>query len=111
MSQTESTPLPTEELMRGLDAAAAQGRNFLRASFHTCAAEMGAFFQELAKDDAKAASEIIACRTPLELLAVEQRWLAARAEAFATASMRMVLGAMHESEAAAAETGAWRLPD
>ena len=39
MSQTESTPLPAEELMRGLDAAAAQGRDFLRASFRDASAE------------------------------------------------------------------------
>src|SRR4051794_30049898 len=103
MPQTSVTPLPIDELTRTLSAAAEQGRNMLGSSFHTYTAEVVAFFAELAKVDAEAAQEVSKCRAPFDLMLVQQTWLAARAEACLNAGVRMVLGAMQEPEAAAAE--------
>ncbi len=111
MSQSASGPQPADELMGTLNAAADQGRELLEASFHTYAAEVRALFDELAKDDAEAAGEVAKCRTPFDLLLVQQKWLAGRAEAYMNASVRMVLGALNEPEAAAAETATFRLPE
>jgi hypothetical protein len=97
--------------MNTLNAATEQGRDFLASSFHTYAAEVGALFEELWKDGAEAADQLSKCRTPFDLLAVQQRWLARRAEAYMNASVRMVLGALNEPEAAAAETSFFRLPE
>lgn len=102
---------PTDELTRTLSAAAEQGRNIFNSSFHTYAAEVGALFAELAKDDAEAAQDVGKCRTPFELLAVQQKWLAGRTEACLNAGLRMVLGGINEPEAAAAEAAAFRLPE
>jgi len=111
MSRPEPGPLTTDQLMRTFSAAAEEGRHHLEASFQTCAAEMAAFFDDLAKDNAEATSQMAKCRTPLELLAIQQKWLAGWAEACVTAGARMCLGALHEPEAAAAEVGEWRLPE
>jgi hypothetical protein len=112
MSQPAAGPRPIDPLMSTLNAAAEQGRSLLDSSFRTCAAEVGAFFEELAKDNAEAANEVSRCRTPFEVLAVQQKWLAGRAEAYINAGLRMALGAVLEPEAAAAEeVGAWRLPE
>jgi hypothetical protein len=100
-----------DPLARTLSAASEQGRDLLSSSFRTYAAEVGALFEDLAKDDARAVDEIAKCRTPFELLAVQQKWLAGRAQAYMNAGARMVLGALHEPEAAAAEAGPFRLPE
>lgn len=112
MSQPAAGPQRIDPLMSTLSAAAEQGRSLLDSSFRTWTAEVGAFFDELAKDDAEAAEEISKCQTPFELLAVQQKWFAGCAEAYMNAGLRMALGAVLEPEAVAAEeAGAWRLPE
>jgi hypothetical protein len=111
MSRSASRAQPSDQLMSTLNAAAEQGRDFLAASCRTYAAEVGALFEELSKDDAEAADQLSKCRTPFDLLGVQQKWLAGRAEAYMNAGVRMVLGALSEPEAAAAETAFFRLPE
>lgn len=102
---------PGAPLMRTFNSAAEQGRDILDSSFHTYAAGVSAFFEDLAKDDAEAAEAVARCRTPFDVLAVQQKWLTGRAEACMNAGMRMVLGALNEPEAAAAEEASFRLPE
>lgn len=111
MSQSIATAQPGDEAARALNTLTEQSRHLVDASVRTAAAEAASFLQQRWEDDAKAIRALARCRTPLDLLAVQQTWLSARAEAWMDAASHMVLGALLEPQAAAAETAAFRLPD
>jgi hypothetical protein len=92
-------------------AAAAHGRDLLVASLRTWSAETRAFVDDLAKDGAQALDGLQRCRTPLDLWLVEQRWFMARARSWVDAGVRVMAGAAHEPESAAAESADFRLPE
>jgi hypothetical protein len=111
MSQPEIAPQPSGGLTASLAATSAHGRDVVEATVRTWAAESGAFLDDLAKDNATAVEGFRTCRGPLDVLLVEQKWLSARSKSWADAWLRLWVGAMHESETAAAKIAAFRLPE
>jgi hypothetical protein len=106
-----SQPAATQRLVCSLDLAAERGQEIMDASVRTWAAEGRAFLEDLGKDNAEALNGLGQCRTPLDVLAVGQTWWTARFTAGLDAGIRLVLGALHEPESAAAEVAAFRLPE
>jgi hypothetical protein len=104
-------PAPTQHLVYNLDLAAERGQQIMDASVRTWAAEGRAFVEDLGNDNAEALNGLGRCRTPLDVLKVGQRWWLARFKASLDAGMRLILGALHEPESAAAEATAFRLPE
>jgi hypothetical protein len=55
--------------------------------------------------------ELQACKSPFEVVGVEQKWIMARTKACVDASMRMLAGMFLQPEEAAAEAASFQLPD
>lgn len=111
MSQPLSSPQPADQAMQRFTALTEQSAHLLDASVRIAAAEATSFLRQRTQDDARAIGALAACRTPLDLLAVEQTWLAARAAAWISETSRLALVALHEPEAAAGMTAEFRLPE
>jgi len=92
-------------------AAAAQAENILTAAMRTWIDESQAFIEDMARDGAEAMQGLQACRSPLDLVAVEQKWLMAHAKDYVDAGVRAVSGAVQQPEEAAAAANGFRLPD
>jgi hypothetical protein len=111
MSQPALSVPPFEHPAYAFTAAALQNGNLAEASVRTCWSETVAFMQDLVRDNAAALEALSTCRTPVEVLAVEQNWLLARFESCVDAGLRLLLGAIREPESATAEAIAFRLPE
>ena len=111
MSQTDQSTPETRGLPDVFGATAEQGRDLLAASLRTWVAESRAYVDDLAKDGAEALEGFSKCRTPFDVLIVEQHWLMARSKSWFDASLRLFAGALHEAESAAAEGVKFRLPE
>jgi len=88
-----------------------QSENLTAAAVKTWLDEGQAFFADKARDDAQALQQLQSCKTPLDVISVEQRWIACRAQAYIDAGFRMITGACLQPEQAAAEAAGFRLPD
>jgi len=110
MSQLKSPP-PLDGPPDVYGAGAGHSRDLLAASFKTWMAEGCAYVDDLAKDSAEALDGLGRCKTPFDVLRVEQTWLMARSKSWFDAGVRMLTGALHEPESAAAERADFRLPE
>lgn len=91
-------------------AAAEQTRHLMEASARTWADESRAFVEDMVRDGGAALQALQTCKSPLDVIKVEQQWLMARGQAYVNAGMRLMLGAFAQAEEAAAETG-FHLPE
>lgn len=102
---------PLEGLTATFQAAAEQTRTLVDASVKTWVDESRAFMGDMARDGAQALKDLQACKSPLDVINVEQKWLMARAKAYVDASVRMMAGAFSQAEEAAAENAPFHLPE
>ena len=103
--------LQSAHLTDAVGAAVEQGRDLIDASLKTWAEEARAYLDDLAKDGAEALDGLVRCKSPFDLLVVEQNWLMARSKSWLNAGVRLFVGAIHEPESAAAELATFRLPE
>lgn len=118
MSQTQSATTPSVEAGAPLAGAAApliaaaeQTRHLMEAAARTWTDENQAFIDDMVRDSGAALEALQNCQSPLDVIKVEQQWLMARSQAYMDAGMRIMLGAFTQAEEAAAEPGAFHLPD
>lgn len=96
-------PAPAiEALNTMLEDAGAQGRAFYEGSMKTWSEESQRYFEGLTRDGAAALEQLRACRSPLEVMAVEQAWLAARSGAYLEAAGRLFAANLAVAERVAA---------
>jgi hypothetical protein len=62
--------------------AGERNRTMLQAGFGQWSGEAERFFEQMAAQGAMALEQLKACKTPLEMLSVEQAWLAKRSKAY-----------------------------
>ena len=105
--RADAQPDPTQPLA----AATEQTQHLVQASIRTWAEESQAFIDEMAHDSAEAMQALQGCASPIEVIAVEQRYLLARTGAYVEAGWRALLGAVVQPEEAAAECGVFVMPD
>jgi len=94
-----------------IEALLGQSRSLVDAGVHAWTDASCAFAVGLARDCAEAVEAIGRCRTPLDGLAVAQRWAGARTQASLQTTAALLFAALHEPEAAVAETAEFRLPE
>lgn len=111
MSQRAYPAEPSQQILSNLARLATGGEHLMDASVDTWTAETRAFFLDLIRDNYEATRGLAQCRTPSDVLEVSQKWWAARFKAAVEAGLRVVLGALHEPETAAAEAAAFHLPE
>ena len=93
---TSAAVLPFEAsdaVATAFESVAAKGRDVLTTSFDTWTQESRSFLEGMARDGAEALKALQACKSPLEVLAVEQNWLVARSSAYFEVSRRMLQAA------------------
>src|SRR5262249_13010805 len=108
---TNPTSEETKKLIAVFGAAAEHSTDLIKVSLQTWADENRVYFDDLARDCTEALNDLQSCKWPIELLGVEQKWLLARSQSVFDASMRMVAGALHEAENAAAVSASFHLPE
>lgn len=91
--------------------AIAQSRTLMRGASETWGRESQAFFDDWMRDGVEALRGMQAARSPLDLLAVQQRWLLARECAWIDASVRTLTGASLLAEDSVATLKDFRLPE
>lgn len=91
--------------------AITQTRTLVNGMFETCRRESQAFYDDWMRDGLAALRGLQAVRSPLDLLGVQQRWLAARASAWIDANVRLMTGASLLAEDSAATLENFRLPE
>jgi hypothetical protein len=113
MASTTTNPTSdeTKKPIAVFGAAAERSRDLVRVSLETWADENRAYFDDLARDCTEALNALQRCKSPIELLGVERKWLLARSQSVFDASMRMVAGSLHEAENTAARLASFRLPE
>lgn len=111
MSQPHPMAQQTDRPPDVFGAVAEQGRDLFTASLKTMMAEGRAYIDDLTRDGAEALEGLTRCKTPFDVLMVEQHWLAARSKSWIDAGVRLLAGALHEPESAAAEMAEFRLPE
>lgn len=92
-------------------AAAEQTQHLMKASMKTWVEESRAFAEDLARDSSEALQELQTCKSPLDMIVVEQKWLMARTQAYIDAGVRLISGVFELPEEAAAEAASVRLPE
>ena len=95
-TQKSSAADPLAASLEGLESmntAMAEGMKQMRALFETGVKswekEAGGFLEQMSADGAKAWRDLSRCKSPLEMLSVEQAWLATRAKAYMEAGQRI----------------------
>jgi hypothetical protein len=115
MTDLSNTPAPSAPWKAAVDplaGAQVQTLGLWAASVQTLADEGRTFVADMAEGAAQASVGLANCRSPLDLVVVGQRWTAACAAAWTDAGLRLVLGALHLPEGAAAEAARGRrLPE
>ena len=106
-----ASPEPQISAPEPLAAVAEQTSRLARTAFAVWAGESRSFLEGMARDGALVMRDLGACKTPLEAVVVEQKWLMARTQACIDASFRFWAEAFREPEQAAGETTGFRLPD
>jgi hypothetical protein len=81
------------------DSVAASSRDLINASFETWAQESRSFLEGMAHDNAAAFKRLGACKSPIDVIAVEQTWLLARSSAYFDASRRLLQAAASATSA------------
>jgi len=104
---SSSTDIASNELAADLSEATA----IASAAARGWSVETEGYLARLAEDSAAAWRNMAACKTPLEVMAVQQAWIVARSEALAEASLRLWGVAAGSAAAAAAEPNVFHLPD
>jgi hypothetical protein len=106
------TPQAVEDAALGIGAIAERSRGFYENALKTWSEESHAFFEAMARDGAAAFEQLQACKSPVDVIGVEQAWLAARSKAYMDAGRRiMEAGAQAAATTAANEAPGFRLPE
>jgi len=71
-----------------MSEAAERGQAALQAALNTWSQEAEAFYGQMASQGSAALAQLQACKSPLEVLNVEQAWLAARSKAYLDSGLR-----------------------
>ena len=94
MASTQANGLDQAALegMAGLSTmmndAAERGRATMEAGLNAWTDEAQRFYEELSRQGKEAVNQLKACQSPLEVLQVEQAWIAARSKAYMESSLR-----------------------
>lgn len=72
-----------------MSEAAERGQTALQAALKTWGQEAESFYAEMARQGAEALAQLQACKSPLEVLSVEQAWLTARSKAYLDSGLRL----------------------
>lgn len=83
-----SASSPPTESISGVAQALHEGVQLARASTATLANEPGAYLSGLAQDIAEAGGRLTNCRTPFDVLAVQQSYAMARGKAWLDSAYR-----------------------
>ena len=71
-----------------MDETAERGREMLEAGLEAWTQEAQRFYDEMSIQGQTAIERLKACQSPVEVLSVEQAWLAARSKAYIESSLR-----------------------
>ncbi|MCI3134861.1 phasin family protein [Phenylobacterium aquaticum] len=79
--------------LESMNTAMAEGMKQVRTLFETGVKtwekEAGGFLEQMSADGAQAWRDLSRCKSPLEMLSVEQAWLSTRAKAYLEAGQRI----------------------
>jgi hypothetical protein len=85
-------PEPALPILASMDEAVEGGRSFARYNFDEWSGEGRRFLEQMAIDAEEAFEHFRTCKSPLDAMAVQQAWLAARAKAYVDTGFRMLRG-------------------
>jgi hypothetical protein len=71
-----------------MSEAAERGQAALQTALNTWSQEAETFYGQMASQGSAALAQLQACKSPLEVLNVEQAWLAARSKAYLDSGLR-----------------------
>lgn len=74
--------------------AAARGQDIYEASVTAWTREADRFFSDMNRDGSTALDQLKGCKSPVDVLGVEQAWMMARSRAYAEAGTRFLQAAM-----------------
>jgi hypothetical protein len=94
-----------------LSDAVVQSCTVFNGLCETCTNEGRAFLADWARDGVEALRGVQAAQSPLDILAVQQKWLLARGCAWFDAGTRMLAGASLLAEDSVAGLNAFHLPE
>jgi hypothetical protein len=90
--ETKSNPAVMADAVDFASAALAQtaerGQAAVTSGLETWTREAQAFYEQMSEQGATALAQLAACRSPLEVLEVEQAWLTARSKAYLESGQR-----------------------
>jgi len=77
-----------DRLNAAFTGASERGRGLLEAGLEAWSHETQRYYDELSSQGAMVMEQLKACQSPVEVLGVEQAWLAARAKAYLESGLR-----------------------
>ena len=94
--RTQTDPLPTfristdgfETFAAALNQASERNQAMLQTSLQAWETEVGRYFDELATHSRDTMAALGKCEAPLDVLAVEQKWIQARTQAYLDSGLR-----------------------
>jgi hypothetical protein len=78
-----------DSVAQAVSEAVERGRDMIEASAETWNRETQRYFESFAADGANLAEQLKACKSPLDVLSVEQAWIASRSKACMESGLRI----------------------
>ena len=78
-----------DTVTQAMTEAVERGRDMIEASAETWNRETQRYFEGFAADGANVAEQLRNCKSPLDVLSVEQAWIASRSRAYMESSLRI----------------------
>jgi hypothetical protein len=105
---SEGVPEGPAPVVEALTTAMQEGSDRTRAAMERAMAnwssESERFIAEMSRDNAKLMEALQACRSPLDVLAVEQAWVMARSRAYFDTATRLFESSVQTAESVAPRT-------
>ena len=92
-----------EKLSAAINQAAERGQAAIETGLRTWESELGRYFDELQTHGRTTMEALAKCKGPMDVLAVEQTWLKARAQAYLDSGMRFAKAFAEIARSAPAE--------
>jgi|GEM_PF-3034854 len=91
----QPTPLQAlDTISAAVSQATTRGQEMYQASIAAWTQEADNFFSDMTRDGSTALEQLKACKSPIDVLGVEQAWMMARSKAYTAASARFIQAAM-----------------